>query len=109
MDEKDYSDPSVNDYIAGQGDTMSPEDRANEFIPESEKSPKPIGNILKQLENSEMATIGEDIIVQRRYKHEGAGGEFFLISNGEEEKEISLSELAKVASEEDLRALFNNS
>lgn len=108
---EDLSLPENNEQIP-QGDPLSPEDRTNPLIPEDSKSSAPAGNassILKQLENSENAKVG-NIMVQRRYKHDGeAGGEDFTLTNidtGEEVEGIQLSELAKVKDEAELKTFF---
>jgi hypothetical protein len=107
-DEKDLSLPENNDAIPN--DNPDPEVMANDMIPPEFKPEDPhfAQRIMQQLETSEMAKVSEDLILQRRYKHDAGGGEYFLLSdmNTGAEVSVSLSQIVKTKSIEELRRLL---
>ena len=109
MDDLDLSLPENNSFIPKENDE-DPEVTANPLIlPEHKQIDPHFGEkILKQLQDSELAQVGEAFILQRRYKHNNAsGGEEFVLSDGSGvERRISLTQLAGVHSEDDLRKLL---
>ncbi len=109
----DFRNPAENDLIPTPGDDPGISDGAaeNDLIPDDQKPPKTINDtfIFAQLQKNEMAQVGT-ILIQRKYRHEGTGGEFFSLLDTSTNREISsveLSDLAKVKTEKDLRAMFD--
>jgi hypothetical protein len=109
-DEKDLSLPENNDLIPQDGPNI--ETNANPMVPYymKEDDPRFTEGILGQLETSEMARVGEDLTLQRRYKHDAGGGEYFLLSdtNTGAEVNITLSQITKAKSIEELKGLLEN-
>ena len=111
MDDLDLSLPENNSFIPKENDE-DPAVTANDFIRPEDKQIDTAFNekLLKQLQDSELARVGEDLILQRRYKHDGGGGESFTLQDtntGAERSGISLTQLASVHSEDDLRKLLD--
>ncbi len=109
-EEKDLSQPENNDFIPQ--DAPDPEVMDNEMIPSEFKPEDPhfVQRIMQSIEKNNIAQVGEDLTLQRRYKHDGGGGEYFLLSDtstGAEAK-VELSQIAKAKSIEELRSLIEN-